>query len=63
MEESGVSADTAAGAEEALLRLKESSERYSLVLFDWNIPDIGAAEAAKRLRNALPDTSPLPYCL
>ncbi len=59
MEESGVSADTAAGAEEALLRLKESSERYSLVLFDWNIPDIGAAEAAKRLRNALPDTSPL----
>ena len=29
------------------------------MLFDWNIPDIGAAEAAKRLRNALPDTSPL----
>lgn len=59
MEESGIPADTASDTEEALRLLADAPEPYSLALLDWGIPGIGSAETLRRLREALPDTSPL----
>lgn len=60
MQETGVSLE-AAGVEEALRRLREMSEAYQLVLFDWDIPEAEGIEAVRELRRALPDTVPIVF--
>ncbi len=60
MQETGVSLE-AAGVEEALRRLRERSEAYQLVLFDWDIPEAEGIEAVRELRRALPDTVPIVF--
>jgi signal transduction histidine kinase/DNA-binding response OmpR family regulator len=55
MQDTGVELDAAAGADEALERLR-AGEAWQLVLLDWEACGL---QAARALREALPDTVPL----
>ena len=57
LEETGVEVDTASGAGEAV-RLLQGGASCQLVLLDWDQPE-GGAEAARALREAMPEGMPL----
>lgn len=57
-----VEVDMAHSTEEALELLQGGSygkERYQVILLGWNIPEEGAVQAAKRIRETVQDTLPI----
>lgn len=58
MRDTGVYLD-AMRMEEALIRLREGSGEYQLVLLDWDAPELDGTRAAGMLRGVLPDDVPL----
>ena len=58
MRDMDVAADTAQSAGEAMRMIRPSGlggQKYQLVLFDWDTPDLDAAQAVERIREILPE--------
>lgn len=54
----GMSADTAAGADEALAKVTEASSSYDLLLVDWRMPGADGVELVRRIHQRVTDRVP-----
>lgn len=64
MGDMGVETDMANSTDEALELLQgnvDGKAKYQAILLDWNIPETGAVEAAKRIREAVQDALPIVF--
>ena len=49
----GIESETAETAEEALLKLREAADAFSVAIFDMHLPDMSGFDLARRIRSAV----------